>query len=140
MAEYLALDRVALSGGVVEAGAKFSSDEVPGRFWKPIDKDAKAAVKARDEARKATAEPLALVADDGDPDPRIAELEAKLAEAAELAAMRDEEIAALTDDVASGLQEIARQAEEIETLTASLAKFDGDGDGKPGGSKPKSAA
>lgn len=136
MAEYIALDRVALTGGVVEAGTKFSSDEVPGRFWKPIDKDAKAAVRARDEARQAAA--VVLVAGDGEPDPRIAELEAKLSEAEDLAKLRDEEIAALTDDVTSALQEIARQAEEIETLTASLAKFDGDGDGKPGGSKPKS--
>ncbi|MFI8683200.1 hypothetical protein ACIGFJ_12635 [Brevundimonas diminuta] len=136
MAEYIALDRVALTGGVVEAGTKFSSDEVPGRFWKPIDKDAKAAVRARDEARQAAA--VVLVAGDGEPDPRIAELEAKLSEAEDLAKLRDEEISALTDDVTSALQEIARQAAEIETLTASLAKFDGDGDGKPGGSKPKS--
>ncbi len=136
MAEYIALDRVALTGGVVEAGTKFSSDEVPGRFWKPIDKDAKAAVKARDEARQAAA--VVLVAGDGEPDPRIEELEAKLSEAEDLAKLRDEEIAALTDDVTGALQEIARQAAEIETLTASIAKFDGDGDGKPGGSKPKS--
>lgn len=136
MAEYIALDRVALTGGVVEAGTKFSSDEVPGRFWKPIDKDAKAAVRARDEARQAAA--VVLVAGDGEPDPRIAELEAKLSEAEDLAKLRDEEIAALTDDVTSALQEIARQAEEIESLNASIAKFDGDGDGKPGGSKPKS--
>ena len=146
MAEYLALDRVALTGGVVEAGSRFSSDDVPGRFWKPIDKEAKAAVRARDEASRAEAEEVVFVAGGGEPDPRIAELEAALAEATDLAKLRDEEIVALTEDVASGLEEISRQHGEIEALTeraeaaeAALSKFDGDNDGKPGGSKPKPA-
>lgn len=123
MAEYLALDRVALHGGVVEPGSKFSSDDVPGRYWKPIDKDAKAAVRARDEARKAAAEEVVFVAGDGEPDPRIAEMEAALKEAEDLAKLRDEEITALTV--------------RAEAAEAALFKFDGDGDGKPGGSKPK---
>ena len=121
MAEYLALDRVALNGGVVEPGTKFSSDDVPGRYWKPIDKEAKAAVRARDEARKA--EDVVFVAGSGEPDPRIAELEAALKEAEDLAKLRDDEIVALT--------------ERAETAEAAIAKFDGDDDGKPGGSKPK---
>lgn len=144
MAEYLALGRVALTGGVVDAGTKFSSDDIPGRFWKPIDKEAKAAVRARDEASRAEAEEVAFVAGSGEPDPRIAELEAALAEATDLAKLRDDEITALTEDVASGLEEISRQHGEIEALTAerdeakaALSKFDGDGDGNPGGSKPK---
>lgn len=122
MAEYLALGRVALTGGVVEAGSRFSSDDVPGRFWKPIDKEAKAAVRARDEASRAEAEEVVFVAGSGEPDPRIAELEAALAEATDLAKLRDDEIVALT--------------ERAETAEAALLKFDGDGDGKPGGSKP----
>ena len=123
MAEYLALGRVALTGGVVDAGTKFSSDDVPGRFWKPIDKEAKAAVRARDEASRAEAEEVAFVSGSGEPDPRIAELEAALAEATDLAKLRDDEIVALT--------------ERAEAAEAALSKFDGDNDGKPGGSKPK---
>ncbi|MFC5373971.1 hypothetical protein ACFPIF_15515 [Brevundimonas faecalis] len=120
MAEYLALDRVALTGGVIEPGAKFISDAVPGRHWKPIDKEAKAAVKARDDARKAAeAEDGVLFVGSGGPDPRIAELEAALKDAAELAELRDA---------------------EIEELKAQIAKFDRDGDGAPGGSKPRGEA
>lgn len=88
-AGYIALERIALPTGLVEKGEKFGSDLVPGRAWKPIDKEAKAAVKARDEARKAEAAPSS--------DPRVAELEAKVA----------------------GLEaENAGQAEQIEALTA----------------------
>jgi hypothetical protein len=50
MARYVALQRLALSMGIVEMGQEFVSDDVPGRFWKPLDREARAAVKARDEA------------------------------------------------------------------------------------------
>lgn len=107
MADYIALERVALSTGLVEKNTKFSSDAVPGRQWKPVCKDARAAVKARDAAVREAPSPAA------GPDPRVAELEAALAEAEQLAAMRDE---------------------EIEGLKAQIAKFDGDRDGNVGGS------
>ncbi|WP_338575712.1 hypothetical protein V8J38_11150 [Brevundimonas olei] len=136
MAEYIAEKRLALAGGIVEEGGAFKSDAVPGQHWLPQDREAKAAVKARDAAK---AEAVAHSKSEAEKsDSRIAELEAKLAEAEDLAKLRDEEIAALTEDVASGLQEISRQAAEIEALTASIAKFDGDSDGKPGSFKPKS--
>lgn len=70
---YLALERIALTTGIVEKGEKFGSNDVPGRAWKPLDAAAKAAVRARDEAAKAARQPAS-------PDPRIAELEAKVAE------------------------------------------------------------
>lgn len=70
MAQYIALERLALNSGIVEKGQKFASDDVPGRQWRPIDKDAKAAVKARDAAAKAAAESAEAE------DPRVAELEA----------------------------------------------------------------
>lgn len=122
MAEYLALERVALNDGVRETGEKFTSDAVPGRAWKPIDKEAKAAVRARDEAARAPVD-VVLVPGDGKQAERIAELEKELAEAQALAALRDEEIATLT--------------QERDEARADVAAFDRDGDGKPGGSKPQ---
>ncbi|WP_374387078.1 hypothetical protein [Brevundimonas sp.] len=107
-----------MNGAVIGAGCEFESDAVPGRAWLPRDKDAKAAIRAREEAARAKLEPAPVEAD-----PRVAELEAKLAEADELAKLRDDENAALK----------AR----AEAAEAALAKFDGDQDGKPGGSKPK---
>ncbi len=103
MAQYVALERIALSAGIVEKNAKFDSDGVPGKTWKPICKDAKAAVKARDEA-------LASAVIDPGGNPLTAVVEALEFECAE----KDEVIAA---------------------LQAQIAKFDGDGDGKVGGSK-----
>lgn len=50
MARYAALQRLALSTGIVEQGQEFVSDDVPGRYWKPLDREAKAAVKERDAA------------------------------------------------------------------------------------------
>jgi len=88
-AGYLALERIVLPTGIVEKGEKFGSDLVPGRAWKPIDKEAKAAVKARDEARKASDVPAAE-------DPRVAELEARVAELEADIAAKDEQIEALT--------------------------------------------
>lgn len=88
MAQYIALERVALTSGLVEKGAKFDSDAVPGRVWKPICKDAKAAVKARDEAAKASAVPSA--------DPRVAELERIAAEQAQVINDLQAEVEALT--------------------------------------------
>ena len=70
MPMYLALARLAMPQGIVEAGEKFASDLVPGKFWKPIDKEAKAAVKARDQAKAAPAG-----------DEQVSALEAALAEA-----------------------------------------------------------
>lgn len=84
MAQYIALERIALGTGIVEANQKFDSDAVPGRVWKPICKDAKAAVKARDAEAKESAAPSA--------DPRVAVLEAALAE-------RDAEIERLQAEV-----------------------------------------
>lgn len=92
MAQYIALERIALGTGLVEAGCKFDSDGIPGKFWKPIDKDAKAAVKARDEAAKAGAVASA--------DPRVAELEAALAAANSEAERLQAEVEALTAPVA----------------------------------------
>lgn len=89
MAKYIALNRIVLPGGIVEPGVQFDSDLVPGSQWKPIDKDAKAAVKARDEAVRAESVVKA--------DPRVAELEA-LNEALEA--------------------EVADLKAQIETLTA----------------------
>lgn len=91
MAQYVALERIALTSGLVEKNAKFDSDGVPGRMWKPVCKDAKAAVKARDEAAKAAAVPSA--------DPRVATLEAALAEACEEINRLQAEVEALTAPV-----------------------------------------
>lgn len=88
MGRYMALERVALSTGLVEKGAQFESDAVPGRAWKPIDKDAKAAVKARDAAAREVAAPSV--------DPRVAELEAALAEACGEINRLQSEVEALT--------------------------------------------
>lgn len=88
MAQYVALERIALVSGLVEKNAKFDSDGVPGKFWKPVCKDAKAAVKARDEAAKAAAVPSA--------DPRVAELERVVAEQAQVINDLQAEIEALT--------------------------------------------
>jgi hypothetical protein len=87
-AGYIALERIALSTGLVEKGEKFASDAVPGKFWKPIDKEAKAAVKARDDAAKAGAVVSA--------DPRVAELERVAAEQAQVIADLQAEVEALT--------------------------------------------
>lgn len=46
MARYRAKARLFLSR-LVEAGEEFTSDEVPGRNWEPVDADAEAAVKER---------------------------------------------------------------------------------------------
>lgn len=105
-AGYMALERIALPTGLVEKGEKFGSDLVPGRAWKPIDKEAKDAVKARDEAAKeaaavpAEANPLAAVV-----------------EALEMECLEKDEV--------------------IAALQAQVAKFDGDKDGKVGGSAAK---
>lgn len=88
-AGYIATARIALPTGIVEKGEKFGSDAVPGRAWKPLDKEAKAAIRARDEAEKADAAPSN--------DPRVGELEARVAELE---------------------AENAKQAAEIEALTA----------------------
>ena len=87
-AGYIALERIALSAGLVEKGEKFGSDAVPGKFWKPIDKEAKAACRARDEAAKVAA-PVSE-------DPRVAALEARVAELEAENAAKDAEIEALT--------------------------------------------
>lgn len=120
MAEYIAEKRLALTGGIVEEGSAFKSDAVPGQHWIPQDKEAKAAVKDRDAAKSDA--PVVLKAGSGEPDPRIAELETALKEAGELAELRDAENDQLRTDLAEA--------------RAVIAKFDGDGDGKPGGSKP----
>lgn len=88
MAQYVALERIALTSGLVEKNAKFDSDGVPGRMWKPVCKDAKAAVKARDEAVRAAAIPSA--------DPRVAELERVVAEQAQVINDLQAEVEALT--------------------------------------------
>lgn len=88
MPRYLALERIALGTGIVEKDAQFDSDGVPGRAWKPLCKDAKAACRARDEAAK-----VAPVAGD---DPRVAVLEASLAEACEEINRLQAEVEALT--------------------------------------------
>lgn len=105
-AGYIALERIALSTGLVEKGEKFGSDAVPGKFWKPIDKEAKAAVKARDEAIKAGA----VVSEGANP------------------------LAAVVEALE---YECAEKDEVIAALQAQIAKFDGDGDGKVGGSAAK---
>lgn len=69
MPKYIALNRVVLPGGIVEKDATFESDLVPGSQWKPIDKEAKAAVKARDAE---VSQPVGA----DKPDPRVAELAA----------------------------------------------------------------
>jgi len=90
-AGYMAMERIVLPTGLVEKGEKFGSDAVPGKFWKPIDKEAKAAVKARDEAAKAGVVVSA--------DPRVAELEAALAAANSEAERLQAEVEALTAPV-----------------------------------------
>lgn len=92
MAEYLALERIVLPSGIVEPNVKFSSDIVPGQAWKPIDKEAKAAVKARDAAKAAAAEAPSLAQADA----RVAELEARVAELETENAAQAEQIEALT--------------------------------------------
>ena len=94
MAQYIALERIALGTGLVEAGCKFDSDGIPGKFWKPIDKDAKAAVKARDEAAKASAVKPDAAA--GLADLRVAELEQVVAEQAQVINDLQAEVEALT--------------------------------------------
>lgn len=89
MAQYVALERIALTSGLVEKNAKFDSDGVPGRMWKPVCKDARAAVKARDEAAKAAASAPSA-------DPRVAELERIVAEQAQVINDLQAEVEALT--------------------------------------------
>lgn len=130
MPRYKALARLAFRTGIVEPDTEFESDLVPGDFWKPLDKEAKAAVKARDVAAQTEAEPFVHIPGSDEPDPRIADLEAKLVEADDLAKLRDDEISELTS-------ERDALASEVDDLKAAIAKFDPDGDGKPGGGKPK---
>lgn len=59
--------------GLAVEGGEFESDLVPGLAWEPLDKEAKAAVKAAAEAREAMLAPKAPAVD-----PKIAELEAEL--------------------------------------------------------------
>ncbi|WP_292229323.1 hypothetical protein [Brevundimonas sp.] len=88
MARYQALARLALKDGLIETGQEFESDAIPGTFWHPLDKAAEAAVAKRD---KAVTKPAPAAG----PDPRVAELEAALKEAGELAELRDAENAEL---------------------------------------------
>ncbi len=48
-----------VEGILLGENVEFSSDAVPGRTWRPIDKGAKAAVRERDEAAKAAKVPVA---------------------------------------------------------------------------------
>lgn len=73
-------------------------------------------------------------ADEGDTDARIAELRTEIdglkaqhGEALEAASLRADEAEKLLADAST----------EIDGLKAQIAKFDADGDGKPGGSKTK---
>jgi hypothetical protein len=47
MARYKALAKIPLPSGMVEVDEEFTSDLVPGTNWKPLDKEARDAVKAR---------------------------------------------------------------------------------------------
>lgn len=76
MPTYEAAERIALSSGIIEKGAVFASDAVPGAQWIPKDKDAKEAVRQRDLNREAQA------AKDAKPskgDPRVPHLERQIA-------------------------------------------------------------
>lgn len=112
MPRYKTTVRAYVGSELLGENVEFSSDAVPGRTWRPICKDAKAAVRARDEAAKAASSPKPA-----EPDPRVAELEA-LVEAYE--------------------SDAVKAAERIAELEAQVALFDGDKDGKIGGSAPKS--
>lgn len=130
-AGYQALERIALPTGIVEAGAKFGSDAVPGRAWLPLDDEARAAVKARDEAVKVEPAPKGE-------DPRIAELQAKLADA-------ETQIAALTSRLADAEKAPppVDQAKRDEDIEAALGLLDPEADfvktGERAG-RPKCAA
>ena len=110
--------------GLAVEGGEFESDLVPGLAWEPLDKEAKAAVKAAAEAREAMLAPKAP-AD---------EFEQAWTEAvAECDALKVE----LAETVKRGAEAIAVLQARVAELEAAIAPVDGDGDGKPGGSAKK---
>lgn len=92
MPRYKTTVRAFVAGTLLGEDVEFSSDDVPGRTWRPIDKDAKAAVRAREDADRKAAADAAV----GVEDPRVAGLEAALSEANDRINELQAEVEALT--------------------------------------------
>lgn len=92
MPRYKTTVRAYVAGELLGEDVEFSSDDVPGRTWRPIDKDAKAAVRARDEAARKAAADAAVGAED----PRVVGLERFIAEQTQIIIDLQAEVEALT--------------------------------------------
>lgn len=113
MPKYLVLAQSFIGNTLVEGGTEIEYDGVPGANLEPLDAAAEKAVKA---AAKAGGGAVPSTGDTAAAEKRADEAEATAKEAT---------------DRADALEA------ELAEAKATIAKFDKDGDGKPGGSKAK---
>lgn len=115
MAQYRVLSRSFIGNRIVEEGEEVPYDGIPGSNLEPLDAEAKKAVAAAGRRRH----PASAAGDD-----KALAAANERADTAEAAAKEAEErVTALEAELAAANEQIA--------------KFDGDGNGKTGGSKPK---
>lgn len=133
------------AGTEIGDGTKYPFDGEPGEHMEPLDDEAEAALKAA-RAKRNTGMAALVTAPAPAPAPEVqeaavaervnAEVQAQMAQFQEAYAT---ELAEKDETIASLQKAVAMRDEQIAELQAQIAKFDPDGDGKPGGARKKAA-